>query len=57
MARAAWHSSDFETTRTYSVAVTAAGKAGSVVMDPQLDFAQRAIGFDHRPDRSVCLTL
>jgi hypothetical protein len=36
----------FEAVRTCSIAVTATRTAGAVVVDPQLDFAQRALSLD-----------
>lgn len=46
-----------ETVRSCYIAVTAAGTAGSLVMDPQLDIAQRALSLDHGGDRAFGLGL
>ncbi|SRR6266567_205374 len=39
-----------------SIAVAAARTADALVMDPQLDLAQRALSLDDRGDRSLSLT-
>jgi hypothetical protein len=46
---------DFEAMRTRSIAVAAAGTAGTAIMDHELDLAKRARGLDHRCDSEFCL--
>ncbi len=45
----------FEALRTCSIAVTAAGAAGPIVMDLQLDLTERALSLDDRSDRVLGL--
>jgi hypothetical protein len=45
----------FEAMRTSSVAVAAARTTGAVVVDSQLNLAQRALGFNDRSDGSLRL--
>jgi hypothetical protein len=47
---------NFEATRADSIAVAAARTAGSLVVNPQADLAQRTGAFDNVTDRGLRLT-